>query len=300
MSGSLDGINVALVTPFDEAERVDEEALAALVEDQLANGVHGLVVNGSTGEFFALTPDERRRSVELVGEVARGRARLIVHVGAMTTREAVAHTEHAAAHGAVCAMLVCPWYEPINETEIEQHVRAVGAVGLPLMIYNNPAATGWSMRPELIARLTEIEAVRYMKDTTGNAGRLFRIRELCGDRVELLNGQDTLALIGFLAGTRGAVWGAPNATPRACVELWRRTVQRVDLAAAHELWSAFYPVNRFFEDEGYVAAVKAGAELRGVKVGIPRRPYLPLAPDRVTELAALLERLDAALDAVPA
>lgn len=300
MSGSLDGINVALVTPFDEAERVDEEALAALVEDQLAHGVHGLVVNGSTGEFFALTPEERRRNVELVGEVARGRAPLIVHVGAMTTREAVAHAEHAAKHGAVCAMLVCPWYEPIDETEIEQHVRAVGAAGLPLMIYNNPAATGWSMRPELIARLTAIEAVRYLKDTTGNAGRLFRIRELCGDRLELLNGQDTLALIGFLAGTRGAVWGAPNATPRACVELWRRTVQCVDLTAAHELWSAFYPVNRFFEDEGYVAAVKAGAQLRGVKVGIPRRPYLPLAPDRVAELAALLERLDATLDAVPA
>jgi len=296
MRRPLDGINVALVTPFDERERVDEDALAALVGDQIGHGVHGLVVNGSTGEFASLTPEERRRNVEIVAEAAAGRAPVIVQVGAMTTREAVAHAEHAASRGAVAVMLVCPWYEALNEDEIEGYVRAVGAVGPPIMLYNNPAATGWSMRPEFIARLVEsVERIEYMKDTTGNAGRLFRIKELCGDRVELLNGQDTLALLGFLAGTRGAVWGAPNATPRACVELWRLTVERLDLPAALDLWSAFYPVNRFFEDEGYVAAVKAGARLRGVKSGNTRRPILPLAPERVEALAPLLERLDAAL-----
>jgi len=296
MRQSLDGINVALVTPFDEQERVDEAALAALVDDQITHGVHGVVVNGSTGEFASLTPEERRRNVEIVRDAVDARARLIVHVGAMTTREAVGHAEHAAARGAVCVMLVSPWYEAINEREIEGYVRAVADVGVPVMVYNNPAATGWSMSAEFIARLAErIDGFRYLKDTTGNAGRLFRIRELCGDRLELLNGQDTLALLGFLAGTRGSVWGAPNATPRACVELWRRTVERLDLPAALRLWDAFYPVNRFFEEEGYMAAVKAGAQLRGIKVGPTRRPNLPLPPDRVQILAGLLERLDQVL-----
>jgi 4-hydroxy-tetrahydrodipicolinate synthase len=301
MHRSLDGINVALVTPFDEREHVDEEALAALVEDQISHGVHGLVVNGSTGEFTSLTPEERKRNVIVTTDAAGGRVPIIVQVGAMTTREAVAHAEHAGAQGAVCVMLVCPWYEPLNDREIEEYVRAVAAVGLPVMLYNNPAATGWSMSPELIARLAErIDGFQYLKDTTGNAGRLFRIKELCGDRIELLNGQDTLAFLGFLAGTRGTVWGAPNATPDACVELWRRTVQSPDIAAARKLWAAFYPVNRFFEEEGYVAAVKAGTSLRGVKAGEPRRPNLPLAPDRVQALATLLERLDGMLGAVVA
>lgn len=301
MRQSLDGINVALVTPFDEQERVDEAALAALVDDQITHGVHGVVVNGSTGEFASLTPEERRRNVEVVRDAVDARARLIVHVGAMTTREAVGHTEHAAARGAVCVMLVSPWYEAINEREIEGYVRAVADVGVPVMVYNNPAATGWSMSAEFIARLAErIDGFRYLKDTTGNAGRLFRIRELCGDRLELLNGQDTLALLGFLAGTRGSVWGAPNATPQACVELWRRTVERLDLPAALRLWDAFYPVNRFFEEEGYMAAVKAGAQLRGIKVGLTRRPNLPLPPDRVQVLAGLLERLDQVLVGAPA
>ncbi|MCA3749729.1 MAG: dihydrodipicolinate synthase family protein [Rubrobacter sp.] len=299
MSNSLDGINVALVTPFDEEERVDEDGLAALVEDQIGHGMHGLVVNGSTGEFTSLTFEERRRNVEVVREAAGGRVPLIVHVGAMTTREAVAHAEHAADQGAICVMLVNPWYEALNEREIEEHLRAVASVGLPVMVYNNPGATGWSLDTDFIAQLAErVDGFRYLKDTTGDAGRLFRIQELCGDRLELLNGLDTLAFLGFLAGTRGTVWGAPNATPEACLKLWSLTVERPDLPAARELWSAFYPVNHFFESEGYMAAVKAGAQIRGLKVGPTRRPNLPLPPDRVRVLATLMERLDAAVGAV--
>lgn len=295
-SKRLDGINVALVTPFQEDESVDENALATLVEDQIDNGVHGLAANGSTGEFTSLTPEERQRNVEIIKEAASERVPLIVHVGAMTTREAVAHTEHAVDQEATCVMLVNPWYEALNEREIEEHLRAVASVGLPVMVYNNPGATGWTLRPEFIAHLAEhVEGFRYLKDTTGDAGRLFRLKELCGERLELLNGLDTLAFLGFLAGTRGTVWGAPNATPQACVELWRLTVEQPNLPAAHKLWSAFYPVNRFFEEEGYMAAVKAGAQLRGLKVGTTRRPNLPLPPDRVAILAALMERLDAAV-----
>lgn len=292
MTTSLEGIHTALVTPFDENERIDEEALSRLVDDQIRHGVHGFVVNGSTGEFPAMTAEERRRTVDVATQAAGGRVTVTVQVGAMTTREAVAHAEHAGTCGASAVMLVCPYYEPLSEQEIIGYVRAVSAVGVPVMIYNNPAATGWSMRPELIAQLTEIDGIRYLKDTTGDARRLFRIRELIGDRIEMLNGQDTLALLGFLAGTRGTVWGAPNATPTACVRLWELTVKELNLPAAQALWSVFYPVNRFFEDEGYVAAVKAGASVRGLNVGKPRRPILPLAPDRIAELKRMMQKLD--------
>lgn len=295
----LEGINVALLTPFDEAERVDEDALAALVEDQVEHGIHGLFVNGSTGECTSQTPEERRRNVEVVKEAAGGRASLIVHVGSMSTREAVDHAEHAADQGADCVSLISPWYEPLSEQEIEEHVRAVASAGVPVMLYNNPDATGWSVSPELVAHLAErIEGFRYLKDTAGDPRRLFQIRELCGDRIGLLNGQDTLMVfLGLPYFTNAAVWGAPNATPRACMELWRRAVEHPDPQAVHELWSAFYPVNRFFESEGYPSAVKAGARLRGVKVGPTRRPNLPLPEDRVQVLSSLVERLDAVLDA---
>jgi 4-hydroxy-tetrahydrodipicolinate synthase len=292
---TFEGIHAALVTPFDTDERVDEAALAGLVTDLLDRGVAGVAVNGSTGEFPALSPQERRRCVEVVRAAANGRGVVTVGVGAMRTREAVAHAEHAAEAGADCLLVVSPYYEPSSDDEVVAYMTAIADVGLPVMVYNNPAATGWSMAPELLARLAEHDNVRYLKDTTGDARRLFRVRQLCGDRLELLNGQDTLALLGFLAGARATVWGAPNATPEACVRLWELTVGDPDLPRARRLWDAFYPVNQFFEDFGYVAAVKAGTALRGLDVGDPRRPILPLSTEARDELRRRLERLDKVL-----
>lgn len=290
------GVHTALVTPFDEQARVDESALAALVEDQIGAGVHGLVVNGSTGEFPALTPTERRRCVEVVSDAAAGRVPITVQVGAMTTAEALAHAEHATTSGAVCLLAVSPYYEPLSDDEVVDFFAAIAAVGPPVMIYNNPSGTGWTMEPHLIARLAEHDNIRYLKDTTGDARRLFRIRELCGSRLQLLNGQDTLALLGFLAGAEATVWGAPNAVPAACLRLWQLTVEATDVPRARTLWDAFYPVNRFFEDEGYAAAVKAGAAMRGLQVGGTRLPIAGLSPERKTALLGLLDRLSEVMD----
>lgn len=292
MQRGFRGIHTALLTPFDEDGAVDESALDELVEDQIGAGAAGVVVNGSTGEFPTLTAAERRRCVDLVSAKAAGRVPVTVHVGAMSTREAVSHAEHATAAGASCLLAVSPYYEPLSDAEIVQYFEAIAAVGPPVMIYNNPAGTGWSLREELIARLAEHRNIRYLKDTTGDARRLFRIRQLCGDDLELLNGQDTMALLGFLAGAEATVWGAPNGVPEACVRLWQITVAEPDLAAARTLWDAFYPVNRFFEENGYSAAVKAAAELRGLRVGDPRPPVTRLDPERKEELSGLLDELN--------
>jgi 4-hydroxy-tetrahydrodipicolinate synthase len=292
---TFSGIHVALATAFEADGALSTDKTAALADDLIRRGVHGIVVNGSTGEFAAMTVAERRQVAETVIEAADGRVPVTVQVGAMTSAEAVAHAEHAAAAGAVAGMLVCPYYEPLDEREIEAYFRRVAEVGLPLMIYNNPAATGWSMAPELIARLCEIDAVRFIKDTTGDASRIFRIRELCGDRLEILNGQDSLAILGFLAGAQATVWGAVNATPEACVRLWELTVGEPDVVAARALWEVLYPVTRFFEQSGYVQAVKAATNLRGIDVGPPRHPVLPLAPERIAELEPLMEPVAAAV-----
>lgn len=291
MNEGFHGVHTALLTPFDADEEVDLDALRALTEDQVDAGLHGVVVNGSTGEFAALTPAERQSCAEAVTDAVAGRVPVTVHVGAMTTREALAHAEHAAGLGAACLLAVSPYYEAPGDDDVLGYFEAVAAVGPPVMIYNNPSGTGWSMTPELIARLAEHDNIRFLKDTTGDARRLFRVRELCGQSLELLNGQDTLALLGFLAGARATIWGAPNAAPEACLRLWELTVDQPDLARARALWEAFYPVNRFLEDEGYVASVKAGAALRGVTVGSPRRPTTGLPPERREQLHALLRTL---------
>lgn len=296
MDDRFRGVHSALITPFDQDGDLDEPGLAHLVEDQMSAGLHGVVVNGSTGEFAALTDAERRRTVEVVTEAAAGRVPVTVQVGAMTTAAALAHAEHATAAGARCLLVVGPYYEPLSDAEVVDHFTALAEVGPPVMIYNNPAGTGQTMSPELIARLAEHDNIRYLKDTTGDARRLFRVRELCGSALQLLNGQDSLALLGFLAGAEATVWGAPNAVPAACLSLWRLTVDAPDVPKARALWDDFYPVNRFLEEHGYVAAVKAGTALRGVPAGAPRLPIADLAPDRTAELSSLVGRLSDTLE----
>jgi 4-hydroxy-tetrahydrodipicolinate synthase len=289
------GVHVALATAMNADCSLNLDATAALADDLIDRGVHGIVVNGSTGEFASLTVDERHRILEAVIEVADERVPVTAQIGAMSTGEAVAHAEHAQATGATAGMLICPYYEPLTEREVEEYFAAVAQVGLPLMIYNNPTATGWSMAPSLIARLSEIDEVRYVKDTTGDISRIFQITELCEDRIQILNGQDSVALAGFLVGARATVWGAPNATPEACVRLWELTVASLDLDAARVLWAALFPAMWFFEESGYSAAVKAATKLRGLDLGPPRHPVLPMEPGRIEELGRLLERLESTL-----
>ncbi len=291
----LSGVHTALATALHPDCSLDLDVTTALAADLIGRGVHGIVVNGSTAEFATLTGDERRRIAEAVIAVANGRVPVTVQVGAMTTAEAVAHAEHAHEAGAAAVMLVSPYYEPMAEREVEAYVAAVASVGMPVMLYNNPAATGRSMTPEFIARLSELEQVRYIKDTTGDVRRMFEIVELCGGRIQILNGQDSISLLGFLAGARATVWGAPNAIPEACVRLWELTVATVQLDDARTLWAAMFPLMTFFEQHGYTAAVKAATKLRGIDLGPPCHPALPLEPERVKELRALLQRLESTL-----
>ena len=290
------GVHAALLTAFADDESFDAPATQALAVDLVERGVHGVVVNGSTGEFASMTEDERRVNLECVIEAVGHRVPITAQVGAMTTAQSVANTEHASKAGAMAGLLVSPYYEALDDREILRHFTEVAAVGLPIMIYNNPAATGWSMTPELIAELAGIDGVSYLKDTTPDAGRVFRIQQLVGDRLEVLSGQDSLAIVGFLAaGARATVWGAANAIPEACVRLWELTVDRPDPAAARELWKSIYPLARFFETSGYVQSVKAATALRGAQVGPCRAPALPLLPARLDELADLLSTIATAL-----
>jgi 4-hydroxy-tetrahydrodipicolinate synthase len=290
------GVHAALLTAFDADSALDTNATAALATDLVDRGVHGLVVNGSTGEFASLTPDERRLNLETVINAVGDRAPVTGQVGAMTTAEAVASADHALKAGAFAGMVVCPYYEAIDEREVEGYFRALAEVGLPLMIYNNPSATGWSMRPEFIAKLASIDNVQFLKDTTPEVGRLFRIQELCGDSIQILSGQDSVAPAGFLAGgAQATVWGAANAAPEACVRLWELAAVDQDAERARQFWKHLFPLAHFFETHGYVQAVKSATNLRGIDVGAPRLPALPIEE---SDIPALRQALTAATEAV--
>lgn len=287
----LRGIFAALATPFTEGgERVDEVALRQLIDHMIAHGIHGLISTGGTGEGAALTSEERRTVLEIILDQVRGRLPVFAATTAVSTRGVVALSRHAQQVGATGVMVLGPYYDQLNEEELYTHFATVAAVDLPMIVYNHPGSTGYSLRPEFIARLVHtIENITTVKDTTGDIDRLHYLMQLCGDKAAVFNGADTLAFAGFAAGSVGAIWGAANAAPRQCVDLFEALVTNHDLVHGREIWQTFYPLNRFFEQEGYNAAVKAATNMQGIRVGVPRLPVLPLSSEKAAELGKLLE-----------
>lgn len=285
----FEGILPALVTPLSpDAEAVDHDALAEVVEGLIAAGVSGLVPCGSTGEFVTLTGEERRAVIETV-IAAAGRVPVVPHTGALSTAETVALSTHAEAAGAAAVMIVPPFYERLTERELLAHYAAVAeAVTVPLMYYNLPGATGVELTFDQLQELRRTARVETLKDTSGDAVAGMELIQRDGEGPTLLNGMDSLTFSSLAAGARAAIWGAANFLPREAVELHRLLVTESDLAGARELWRRIYPICAFLESHSYTAAVKEACDLVGLPIGPLRRPLLPLGPEERAELAGLL------------
>lgn len=155
----MQGIHTALVTPFQADGTLDLGALRALVDRQIAQGIHGLVPCGTTGETPTLTIDEQEQVTRAVVQQVAGRVPVTAGVGSNDTRSAVANTERALASGATAGLMVFPYYNKPNPAGLRRHLDAVAAVGLPLVVYHVPGRTGQRLPADLVAELTNHEGV---------------------------------------------------------------------------------------------------------------------------------------------
>lgn len=293
MGARFEGILAAMVTPFTgDDQSLDEETLASLTERLIDAGIGGLVPCGSTGEFTALTREERKRVVEVVIEAAAGRVPVIPHTGALTAAEAVDLSRHAERAGAEGIMAVTPYYDPPVWSDVKAYYRAIAAaVSVPIMLYHIPSATGQKFSADEIAELADIDNIASVKDSSGDGVLLAELLHRLGGRsdFDVFNGWDSLTFQGLAAGANACVWGAANVVPALCVELFDSLRTRGDLDAARAVWARIWPLCHFFESSGYAAAVKAGCDLVGHSAGPPRDPVQALPESDRRRLAALLE-----------
>lgn len=285
----LKGILVALITPFtDDGSAIHEGRLEAHINRLIDAGVHGLVPGGTTGEFTAMTVEERKYGLELVIKHTAGRVPVVAGVGALSTKETVDLAKHAAKTGAAALMIVPPFYDPVNYEQLRELMKEVHQEsGLPIMYYNIPSASGLTLSPIELASLAEV-GVHYMKDTSGNAPALTELLFELDDKITAFNGWDTLTFYGLAAGAKGSVWGATNIIPELSVELWETLAVKKDLEAARQLWRKIFPVCKFLESYNYPSAIKTGMELRGWETGGLRKPFALLNGDLTTELSGLI------------
>ena len=210
------GVLPALVTPFRDGV-VDEAAFVALVERQIAGGVHGLVPVGTTGETATLSHDEHRRVVELCIATAKGRVPIIAGAGSNSTAEAIELVRHAKTVGADAALCVAPYYNRPSQEGLYQHFRAINdAVQLPVFVYNVPGRSVVDVSNETLARLAVLPNIVGIKDATADMSRISFQRLMCGPEWIMLTGDDPSAL-GYMAhGGHGCISVTANVAPEGC------------------------------------------------------------------------------------
>ncbi|CBF84463.1 hypothetical protein AN9012.2 [Aspergillus nidulans FGSC A4] len=287
---NLNGILVALVTPFtDDKTAIDEARLELHIKHMLDAGIHGLVPGGSTGEFTTLSLSERKQLTELCVRFAGGRVPVVAGTGATSTSEAVELAVHAKEVGAAAVMVVPPFYDPVNLQQLTELLAEIHEKStLPIMYYNIPSASGLKLSPSEIAGLSRV-GVRWLKDTSGDAPAFTELVFGLSDQITALNGWDTLTFYGLAAGCPGGVWGAANIIPELAVELYEAVSIKKDLDKGKELWSKAWPICKFLESHNYAAAVKTGVELTGQATGGLRKPFALLGPELQEELKGLLK-----------
>ncbi|MBF0541392.1 MAG: 4-hydroxy-tetrahydrodipicolinate synthase [Nitrospirae bacterium] len=209
------GSMVAIVTPFKNG-KFDEQAFGKLIEWHIAEGTHGIIPCGTTGESATLEYDEHYKVIECAIKIINKRIPVIAGTGANSTSETIEMTKKAKALGADGALLVCPYYNKPSQEGVFRHYKTVAeAVDIPIVLYNVPGRTALNILPSTVARLSEIKNIVAIKEATGDMKQATEIIRLCGDNITLLSGDDFTTFTMMALGGKGAISVSANVMPKA-------------------------------------------------------------------------------------
>jgi 4-hydroxy-tetrahydrodipicolinate synthase len=279
------------VTPFDARDRVDLDALGKLLEHLLARGVHGIAATGTTGEFFALSSEERKEIFRFVADAVRGRAQLLAGTNAMTTAEVVELSAAARDLGYDALLLPPPPVSRPSLADLVAHYEAVDdAVGMPILLYNNPPRSGVELGPDFLAAVRHRERLFGIKESSGSLDRLHELALGFGN-LEISCGSDSQAVEYFLWGATSWTAGPANVLSAEFVKVWELCAVQRDFVAGAELMRRLLPLVMFMEQSGrFIQCCKYGCELEGVPVGGPRLPLRPLNDEEKARFRRLYEQ----------
>jgi 4-hydroxy-tetrahydrodipicolinate synthase len=249
-------------------------------------------VGGTTGEYYALTLDERVRTFHTVTDAVGGKTVLTAGINATTTQDVI-HLGLAARRAGMSALLLAtPYYTQPTQDELLAHFLKVDdAVGLPIMLYNFPARTGTAISDPVLAKLLERPNFQAMKESTGDVGHLHYLATEFSERLVISCGMDDQALEFFAWGAKSWVGAAANFLPEAHVELLETCVAG-DFAKGRRLMAQLLPVLELLERSGkFIQYVRYGCELADVPVGVARAPLGTLTAEEKQAFASVVQPL---------
>ncbi len=283
-TGSL----VALATPMHANGKIDESAMASFVEWQIAQGTHGLVPVGTTGESPTLTHDEHRRVVEITIEAASGRVPVIAGAGSNCTAEAIELAQHAKDAGADAVLVVTPYYNKPTQEGLYLHFTAIAdAVDIPIIIYNIPPRCVVDMSVGTMARLAEHRNIVGVKDATASLVRPLHTSAACGDAFVQLSGEDHTALAFLASGGQGCISVTANIAPAQCSAMHAAWAEG-RVAEAMAIQRRLLPVHDAMFAESSPGPVKYAQSLLGYGTGHCRLPLAPIADSTKAQVRAAM------------
>ncbi len=288
------GIFPYIVSPVDESNgRIKERVLRDLVAHLIARGVHGLSPLGSTGEYAYLSFEQRKEIVRIIVEETAGRVPVVPGVAAFSTAGALQQAEAFVKLGADGLVLILQTMYPLSRNGIEGYFKKVAeSAPCPIVLYTNPGLGTADLTPDVIEALSDVPNIRYVKDASGNTGRILTILNRIGDRMKVFAASAHIPVSVLLLGGVGWMAGPACILAAECVRLYdlaRLGNWEEAWALQRKLWRA----NELFQKYSLAACIKAGLQIQGFDVGGPIPPQEPLTPDAFEEVRAALVGLQA-------
>ena len=285
------GIIPAMVTPFDDNDRVNEKVLRRLVRYLIEGGVHGIFAIGSQGEFYALDKEEKKKIIETVVDEVNGKVPVYAGTGAITTKEAITLTQIAEKAGADAVSVITPFFiSPSQEELYEYYLSIAKSTNLPVLLYNDPGRTGVNLSAELVERLSKIDNIVGIKDSSGNLTLTTEYIRTTPDNFSVLCGRDTLIFATLLSGGKGSIAATANVVPKLVVEIYEAFVNG-DIEKARKAQFKLAPLRLAFNLGSFPIVVKEALNLIGINVGSARAPIKSLSEDKKETLKSVLKEL---------
>lgn len=292
----FEGIYTPIVTSFTDNFELQKDHFAQTIEMLIAAGVNGLIVAGTTGEYYAQTAEERVELMKLSKEVIGERVPLIVGTGAIRTEDSIFYAKAAKDIGADALLVATPPYAYPTSREIALHALAIDrAVDMPVMLYNYPGRMCVNMDEETLDRLGKSPNFCAIKESSGEPDRLHMLARDY-PHIQLSCGMDDQALEFFAWGARSWVCAGSNFAPEAHIALYKACALEGDFTKGRRIMSAMMPLMRVLEQGGkFVQCIKYGLTLRGIETGPPRKPLQPLNKDDKRQLSHVIRTMNITL-----
>ena len=283
------GIYAALVTPYTKDGQVNYDELQKLVCHLIDQGLEGFYVNGSTAEAFLLSQAEREKILEAVVEANAGRSKVICHVGAISTDEAIRYTRHAEQTGADAVSAISPFYYKFSNREIIQYYNDImGSTALPMFVYNFPNFSGFSLTADILDELAKNQNLAGVKFTSSD---MFLLEQIKSNHPELAvwNGFDEMLASGLMAGADGGIGSTYNCMPKLAHKVYD-AFRAGNLEEAQNKQRQMNQVIKVIGTYGVFASVKEILEMEGFHLNGVRRPFTPMGEEGRTHLRQVYEQ----------